>query len=55
MGYNEFKNQVGKYGIVEEFKILVERTAEFKEFHALQPDLATICTFVLESEKNIRT
>lgn len=47
-----FKNEVGKDGIVEELKRLVERTAEFKELGALQPVLATICTLVLESEEN---
>lgn len=47
-----FKNEVGKDGIVEELKRLVERTAEYKELGALQPVLATICTLVLESEEN---
>lgn len=47
-----FKNEVGKDGIVEELKRLVERTAEYKELGALQPVLATICTLVLESEDN---
>lgn len=47
-----FKNEVGRDGIVEELKRLVERTAEYKELGALQPVLATICTLVLESEEN---
>lgn len=47
-----FKNEVGKDGIVEELKRLVERTAEFRDLGALQPVLATICTLVLESEEN---
>lgn len=47
-----FKNEVGKDGIVEELKRLVEKTAEFKDLGALQPVLATICTLVLESEEN---
>lgn len=47
-----FKNEIGKDGIVEELKRLVERTAEFKDLGALQPVLATICTLVLDSEDN---
>lgn len=47
-----FKNEIGKDGIVEELKRLVERTAEFKDIAALQPVLATICTLVLDSEDN---
>lgn len=47
-----FKNEVGKDGIVEELRRLIERTAEFKDLGALQPVLATICTLVLESEEN---
>lgn len=47
-----FKNEIGKDGIVEELKRLVERTAEFKDIGALQPVLATICTLVLDSEDN---
>lgn len=47
-----FKNAMGKDGIVEELKRLVERTVEYKNLGALQPVLATICTLVLESEEN---
>ncbi|CDF38635.1 unnamed protein product [Chondrus crispus] len=47
-----FKNEIGKDGIVEELKRLVERTAEYRELGALQPVLATICTLVLDSEDN---
>lgn len=47
-----FKNEIGKDGIVEELKRLVEKTAEYKDLGALQPVLATICTLVLDSEDN---
>lgn len=47
-----FKNEIGKDGIVEELKRLVERTAEYRDLGALQPVLATICTLVLDSEDN---
>lgn len=47
-----FKNEVGKDGIVEELKRLVEKTSEYKDLGALQPVLATICTLVLDSEDN---
>ena len=47
-----FKNEMGKDGIVEELKRLVERTSQYRDLGALQPVLATICTLVLESEDN---
>lgn len=47
-----FKNEIGKDGIVEELKRLVEQTSGYREINALQPVLATICTLVLDSEDN---